>query len=120
MDPIPSTTPNPVPSPSVSPELQSLPGQFRRLLRAFAVLSVLFATLQVLEVWRCWNAREGAQRAGQLRTMLGQVMSATEEFRRVAVGHPDLVAIGRKYGLEPLPPTGAGTAPAPANPPVRP
>lgn len=100
----------PVTSPVPAPEVAVLQHQLNRMLRAVVVLAVLLATAQGLELWRCWRAREAARTAGQLRYNLQNWVATLEEFRRVASTHPDLAAIGRKYGLEPVAATNRGAA----------
>lgn len=99
-------------SPEPAPEIVRLQDQFHQMLRVVVVMAILLAAGQALELWRCWQAREAAQTAGRLRYNLQHMAGTLEEFRRLAAGHPELVAMARKYGLEPLPATAPATAPA--------
>lgn len=99
-------TPKPIesiaPPAPISPSAGPTPHQFRQLLRAVLVLAGVVATIQSLELWRCWQARPAAHQAAQLRANLQHLGSIVEEYRQVSARNPDLVAIGRKYGVEPL------------------
>jgi len=96
-------TSHPIPAVSATSAAASpLPQQFRQMLRAVVVLAILMAAVQSLEMWRCWQTREAAHRAAQLRANMQQLFATIEEYRRASARYPDLIAIGRKYGVEPL------------------
>lgn len=94
--------------------LAELKSQFDRMVRAVVLLAVMLAVVLVVELWQCWRLRPGAQQAGRIRYNLQQIATTVEEFRKVAAPYPELVALGRKFGVEPL---NAPAAPSPAPPP---
>ena len=98
--------------------LIELRSQFDRLLRAVVLLAVMLAAVLVVELWQCWRLRPGAQQAGRIRYNLQQIATTVEEFRQVAAPYPELVALGRKFGVEPLstPAATSPSTPSPARP----
>ncbi len=104
----------PVP-PDLRPELLDLRNQINGMLRALLLLITLLAGALVLELWQCWALRPQAQQAAQMRAALQQISATAEEFSRAAARYPELVAIGKKYGVEPASPSGTPAPKVPGN-----
>lgn len=107
-------------SPDLRPDLMDLRNQINGMLRALLLLITMLAGALVLELWQCWALRPQAHQATQMRAALQQISATAQEFSRAAARYPELVAIGRKYGVEPTSmsggPNAPGGAPAPKLP----
>ena len=87
---------------SLALELNRLKRQFNSLVWAiFALASTLMVGLGI-EVWQLRSAAASSRRT---ISNLQQIGITVEEFRRLAGRYPELAAVARRHGLEPVPPT---------------
>jgi len=85
-------------------EVQTLHRHFEALVRAVTLVSVILALTLAFEFWRAWLRRPQARIAAQTRANLQLIASVADEYRHASARSPELAAIGRKYGIEPVAP----------------
>ena len=95
-------------------EVQTLHRHFNALVRAVTLVAVILALTLAFEFWRAWQRRPQARIAAQTRGNLQLIASVADEYRTAAARSPELAAIGRKYGLEPMASPASAPAPGPA------
>ena len=100
----------------LEPELAQLKRQLNAALWAVLILALALGVGLGVEVWRL---KAAAANSRLLLSNLQQIGSTVEEFRRLSARYPELAAIAKKHGLEPLPigAVGAGSpSPGPTAP----
>ena len=113
MDPLPPPPPSPLACDSaavadLAREVHSLRRHLETLVRAVTLLAVLLALGLAYEGLSALRRRPLAREAAQLRANLQIIAGAADEYRQASAHSPELIAVGRKYGLEPAAPAAPG------------